>query len=74
MNEIGNEKVQTKSNFYLLASNDLKTDVLNSSQLQKDVHIFIDEFVVHSDADLKMLNEISTKIGPNNHFWLSVAK
>ena len=62
MNEISNEDYQTKSKFQLLASNDLETDVLNSRQLQNDLHIFIDEFVVHSDGDLKMLDDISTKI------------
>ena len=75
MNEISNEEDQTKSNFHLMATNDLQTDILNSERLQNnDVHIFIDEFVVHSDGDLKMLDEISTKIGQNNYFWLSVAK
>ena len=75
MNEISNEQDQTKSNCHLMATNDLQTDILNSGRLQNnDVHIFIDEFVVHSDGDLAMLDEISAKIGENNYFWLSVAK
>ena len=40
----------------------------------RDVHLFVDEFVVNDSEDLKTLDAISEKIDLKNHVWITVAK
>ena len=40
----------------------------------RDVHFFVDEFVVNDDQDLETIDDISAKIDLKNHAWITVAK
>ena len=40
----------------------------------RDVHLFVDEFVVNDSEDLKTLDAILEKIDLKNHVWITVAK
>jgi hypothetical protein len=73
-NEISSKEDHTQKHINLLVSNDLIKDVLDKDILQSDSNVFIDEFVVNANKDMKIIDDIAAKIDKNSHLWVTVAK
>ena len=84
LNEIDPEKAKNnqklkksmeimKSNLEILVTDNL-AEVLDQANQDPNVNIFIDEYTIAKEEDMKIVDEIGEKIDKESNLWVTVAK